>query len=150
MPGGVKLGLACKLFRNSGVTYGSPTWVEVKIVKDVTIPLEDEEADATTRGALGWEQIEPAIRKSGLEFQIVWDSADTNVQAILTAYLNRTKLDLAALDGAASGEGAQGLRAVMKVTKFARNEPLNGVVVIDVTIKPCFEITNPPVWATMA
>lgn len=143
----IKMGFACKLFRNTG-TYASPVWAEVKIVKDVQLNLEDEEADATTRAAGGWQEAEPSIRKGGLEFQMPWDPADTNLTAIRDAYLNRTSIDLAALDGPASGSNSQGLRALQKVFKFSRGEPLNGVATIDVSIKPCYEVTNPPTWAT--
>ena len=144
----VKMGFACKLFRNSGVNYASPTWLEVKIVKDVTLNLEDGEEDAATRGAGGWQQDEPGLRKAGLEFQIPLDTSDANYTALRDAYLARAFLDLAALDGPASGGNSQGLRAIMKIFKFSRGEPLNGVATVDVTIKPCYEVTNPPAWST--
>ena len=37
-----------KLYYNSG-SYASPTWVEICNVKDVTLSLEKDEVDVTTR-----------------------------------------------------------------------------------------------------
>ena len=49
----VKLGLDARPYRNTAA-YASPTWNEVKNVKDLTLSLEAGEADATTRGNGGW------------------------------------------------------------------------------------------------
>ena len=50
---GQKLGMEAKLYRNTR-QLRSPTWVEMKNVKDLTLNLEAGEADVTTRGNNGW------------------------------------------------------------------------------------------------
>ena len=145
----IKRGVFCKLFRNTG-TYGSPTWAEIKLVRDMVCNVADEEWDATCRAAGGQGQAEPSIRNTSLEGTLVWDSADTQVAAMLTAYLARTSLDMAALDGASSGAASQGPRALFKITQWKRNEGLRDGVTIDFVMKPCYEITNIPAWSTFA
>lgn len=145
----VKLGFNCKLFRNTG-TYGTPVWAAVPVMRDMKLTLEDEEWDASGRGAAGWDQAEPTTRKATIEGALIWDPVDTALTAIRDAYLNRTSLDMAALDGASSGASSQGLRAIWKVFSFSRNEELRAGCTIDVVFKPCYEVTNLPAWSTFA
>jgi hypothetical protein len=143
------LGVNCKLFQNTG-TYGTPVWSERKNVMDVKLPIDADEAEATTRGMNGWKALEPAILAAGVEFSSIWDTTDALVSALITAFFAKTSLDFAVLDGPSSGSGSQGLRAVMKVFKFERGEPIDGVATIDFGIKPNYNPTNPPVWSTFA
>ena len=43
----IKLGLDAKLYHNTG-SYGAPVWSEISNVRDLTLSLEDGEADVTT------------------------------------------------------------------------------------------------------
>lgn len=145
----VKFGFRCRLFRNTA-TWASPVWSALNVVRETTLGLTDEEWDASTRAALGWDQTEPTTRKATIEGSCIWTPADTGLIALRDAYLNRTALDLAALDGAASGEGSQGLRAMWKVFQFVRPEELRAGCIINFSLKPCYEITNLPNWMTAA
>src|SRR5690606_2046137 len=106
----IKLGLDAKLYRNTG-PYATPTWSEVKNVKDVTLSLEAGEADVTTRGNNGWRATVATLKDGSIEFEMVWDSDDTDFTAIRDAFLNKTALDLAVMDGDITTTGTQGLRA---------------------------------------
>ena len=86
---GVKLGMDAKLYRNTG-TYASPTWNEVKNVKDVTLNLEAGSADVTTRGNGGWRANIATLKDASLEFEMVWDTADDDFAAIRTAFLGNS------------------------------------------------------------
>ena len=46
----MKLGINGKLYQNTGA-YGSPTWVEITNVRDLTLNMDAAEADATTPGS---------------------------------------------------------------------------------------------------
>ena len=81
----VKLGLDAKLFRNTGV-YATPTWVEMKNVKDLTLNLEASESDVTTRGNAGWRATIAALKDGSIEFEMVWDTADADFVAIKDAF----------------------------------------------------------------
>jgi hypothetical protein len=143
------LGVNCKLFSNTA-SYSTPTWVERKNVMDVKLPIDADEAEATTRGMNGWKALEPAILAAGVEFTSIWETTDAWITALVTAFFAKSSLDIAVLDGPSSGgsPASQGLRAVMKVFKFERGEPIDGVATIDFGIKPCYNPANPPAWQT--
>ena len=142
----VKLGLDAKMFRNTG-TYAAPVWNEIKNVRDVTLSLETGEADATTRGNNGWRATVATLKDGSVEFDMVWDSADDDFTAIRDAFLNKTALEMAVLDGDVAAAGSQGLRASFMVTNFSRNEPLEEAITASVTVKPTYS-ANPPAWMT--
>jgi hypothetical protein len=144
----VKLGLDAKLYRNTG-TYTTPTWNEVKNVKDVTLNLEAGEADVTTRGNAGWRATVATLKDASIEFEMVWDSADDDFAAIRDAFLNRTPIELAVMDGDITTTGSQGLRASCIVTNFSRNEALEEAITVSVTVKPTYA-DNAPSWMTVS
>ena len=141
---GVKLGMDAKLYRNTG-SYGSPTWNEMPNCKDVTLNLEAGEADVTTRGNNGWRATVATLKDASIEFEMVWDSADLDFEAIRDAFLNKTAIELAVMDGDITVVGNQGLRASCMVTNFTRNEPLEEAISVSVTVKPTYA-TNAPSW----
>jgi hypothetical protein len=142
----VKLGLDAKMFRNTG-TYSTPVWNEIKNVRDVTLSLETGEADATTRGNNGWRATVATLKDGSVEFDMVWDSADDDFTAIRDAFLNKTALELAVMDGDIATTGSQGLRASFMITNFSRNEPLEEAITASVTVKPTYS-AHPPEWMT--
>jgi len=81
-----------------------------------------------------------------VSFSLLYEPADADYLALETAYQTKAALDLAILDGPITTAGSRGLRAKWKIFGWKRNEALRDAVTIDVTIKPCYEITNPPTW----
>lgn len=143
----VKLGLDAKLYRNTA-TFAAPTWNEIKNVKDVTLNLEAGEADVTTRGNNGWRATVATLKDGSIEFEMVWDSADDDFGSIRDAFLNKTALDLAVMDGDIATAGSQGLRASCMITNFSRNEALEEAITVSVTAKPTYS-ANPPIWLSI-
>lgn len=145
---GVKLGMDAKLYRNLG-SYETPTWAEVKNVKDVTLNLEAGEADVTTRGNAGWRANIATLKDASLEFEMVWDTDDDDFSAIRQAFLSSGAVEFAVMDGDIETEGSQGLRATMAITGFSRSEPLEEAISVSVTAKPTYA-DNPPEWMTVS
>lgn len=143
----VKLGLDAKLFRNTA-SYATPTWAEITNVRDVTLNLEAGEADVTTRGNNGWRATVATLKDGSIEFEMVWDSDDDDFTAIRDAFLNKTSVEMAVMDGSMATSGSQGLRASFMVTSFSRNEPLEEAITVSVTAKPTYS-TSPPEWMTV-
>lgn len=139
---GAILGADCKLYRNTG-TVNSPTWDEVTIVRDLTLNLEKGEADATTRGAGGWEQILAGLKKASVDFEIVWDKASADFTAFKDAFFNGTTVECAVLDGVANTNGTSGLRSDMAVIAFNRNEQLQQAVNAGIKMRPGYSSTAP-------
>ena len=143
-----KTGLGCKLYHNSA-TWESPTWGEVDLVKDVTLNLEKGEADVTTRANGGWRAYVGTLKDGSVEFEMLWDPADTAFAAIRDAYLDNTPVEMAVMDGEITENGSEGLHAEFEVTQFNRNEPLEEGVTANVTLKPAHSENNPE-WLTVS
>ena len=144
----IKLGMQAKLYRNSG-SYGTPTWVEVGNVKDLTLNLEAGEADVTTRSNSGWRATVATLKDGSIEFEMVWDTTDANFTAIQQGFFNNTPVEFAIMDGAIATAGSQGLRATMSITNFSRSEALEEAIMVSVTAKPTYA-ANAPSWMTIA
>jgi len=140
----IPLGLNCKLYRNTG-TYATPVWDEITGARDVAINLNADEADVTTRGGGGWKAILQSLNDASLDVEIPWDSADADMTAIRSAFIARTSIEVAAMDGDISVSGAEGFRATVAITKFERSEPLNGPAMVSITLKPTVS-ANAPEW----
>lgn len=145
---GKKVGLSCKLYRNTG-TFGVPVWSEIDLARDVTLNLEAGEADASTRASV-WREMLQTLKDAGIEFELASDSEDAEFTAIKDAFFNNTTLDILALDGGSGVSGSQGLRMISVVTAFSRSEPLEETVTISVTIKPTPNSDSDPTWFSVA
>ena len=125
-----------------------PNLEEVDNVRNLTANLDHAEADATTRGNNGWRATEPTLKEASIDFNIVFDADDSFFRAVRNAWLNKTKLALAVLSGAADATGTEGLWADFKVSSFKKNEELEDVQSVDVTVKPAYSAV-PPEWVTV-
>lgn len=145
---GLVFGFQCNLYRNTGA-YGTPTWTVIPTVKDATLDLGGSDVDVSTRGNGGWKADALALLEAGLEFEVIWDTADTNLAALITAFFDRSVLDFLILDGAATVVGSQGLRAQCQIMKFPRDEKLDDAVRVKISIKPSYS-AYPPTWYTVS
>ena len=109
------LGLEAKLFFGAA---GSTATTEMKNVKDVT------------------------LKEASVEFEMIWDTADSGFNAIRKAYFGSSALSLFVSDG----EG-NGLDADFVVTSFSRSEPLEEALKVSVTCKPTL-VSRAPTWVS--
>ncbi len=144
----IKLGNEAKLYYDASGVGGS-TWTELTNVKDVTLNLETGEADVTTRGNAGWRATVATLKDGSIEFEMVWDTADTGFTAIKDAYFNNTPIGFAVMDGDVVTVGSQGLHADFSITNFSRNESLEEAITVSVTAKPTYS-TVAPDWVTVS
>lgn len=137
-----------KLFRNTG-SFASPTWNEVPNVKDLTLGLDKDETDVTTRASGGFKEFVDGMIDASVEFSMLWDDADEDFTALRTAFFAKTPIEFAVMDGPVSGDGSsgsQGLRATCMVKGFTRNENLGEALMVDVTIRPTKNANAAPAW----
>lgn len=142
----IRLGLDAKLYLDTSATPATPTWALIGNCKDVTLNLETNEADVTTRSANGWKATAPTLKDASVDFTMLWDSSDTNFTKLRTAFIARTTVYMAVMDGEVATPGSQGLIAMMMVSKFTRNEPLDQAMTVDVTVKPTYYPAIAPYW----
>ena len=141
----VKLGDDMKLYYCAAGIGGTPVWTELAIVRDVKLNQSKGEADVTTRASGGWKQTVGTLKDAGIEFEVVWDTANAGFQAVMDAYFDDTLIGLAVTDGPIDESGTQVFRADCAVLKFDRNEPLENAVTVSVAAKPTYS-ANPPVF----
>lgn len=143
-----QLGMNARLYYKEGGQDESGPWVELGNAKDVTLNLETDEADVTTRANKGWKAIVATLKSASVEFEMVWDRQDPGFKVIRNAFLNNRIVGIQVLDGPAEGgeePDGQGLQADWMITSFKRNEPLGEAITVSVTIKITYSAT-PPTW----
>lgn len=138
----IRLGMDAKLYRNAG-SGGSPNWIEVTNVKDLTLNLEKGEADVTTRANGGWRATVGTLKDASIEFQMVWDANDAGFAAIQQAFFSNTPIEFAVMDGDISDPSSEGLVATCDIFNFTRNETLEEAIMVDVTLKPTYSGSAP-------
>ena len=133
-----------KLYRNTDDPYdNSPTWSLVTNVRDLTRNREKDLADASIRGSSYHLQV-ATLKTFGIDFQMVYDPADTDVIAFEAAYEDDTDIEMLILDGSIDTAGSKGIRFQGQVSKFTVNEALADVGLVDVSIVPGYTPTNLP------
>jgi len=134
---GALIGLDAKLYRGAA---GAPATTEMLNVRNVKLPIEKGEANISRRGSR-WELTKATLKKASVDFEMINDDADADVQAIATAFFADTPLAFKILDK----ESGHGLDADFEITKFERSEDLEDAQVISVSIKPTY-VGRWPAW----
>lgn len=143
-----RIGLEMYLYRNTA-TYGSPTWVLVESLRDLTRTLQKATADFSTRGTGKFRSKRGTLRDFDVEFEMIEDYSDVDFVALQDAFLNDTQLDIMLLNGTSATSGAKGWRIQVEVFKFTSKEPLEGAVTVDVGISVCYDPDHPPTQVTI-
>lgn len=141
-----RLGLDAALYRNSG-TYSTPVLVKVGNCKDVTVNLEKNKADVTTRSNNGWRANIGVLKDASVDFAMVWNTSDENFQAIRDAFLHNTPIEFFVMSADVAETDSEGLRATFSIDKFTKNEPLEDAQGVDVSMSPTFA-DHAPDWVT--
>ncbi len=139
-----------KIYYRSAGTYASPTWSEITLAKDVTLNLEKSDVDVTTRGSGGFTEYADGLIDASVEFSMLYDTADSAFSAFESAFFNKTSVDMAIMDGDVSTTGSEGLRAIMMVGSFTRNETLGEALMVDISLKPVQNDDANPSWYTVS
>lgn len=136
-----------KFYRNTG-TYATPTWDLIGNVKDLTLSLEKDETDVTTRASGGWKEFVDGMKDATIEFGMLWDTGDADFTAIKDAFTGNTAIEVLVLDGLVATTGSQGLRVTCMVKSFTRNENLGEALMVDVSLRPVKNSNAAPAWYT--
>ena len=137
------LGFNAKTYYNTG-TYGTPVWVELKNVVDLTMGDEMDETDVSTREGAGFSEYEPGMRNLDLSFQMINRKSDVYVAYLRDKYTSRLAVDMQVLDDTIAADGV-GVRASWKVFSFPSAQELRNSQTIDVTMKPCYATNKPTI-----
>jgi len=122
-----KVGYEGVVYYNTG-TEGSPVWVEIDTVRDVTLNLTRNEIDDTSRTTNGWRSRLGGLSEWGADFEMIYDTSNTSWQKIRESYFDNTIVDVLILDGDITVDDKEGLRGNVFVTEMSREEPLEDVM----------------------
>jgi hypothetical protein len=142
---GVQMGFEAKLFYCGTGIGGTPTWTEAQGVKDCTLTVQGKEVDISTRRGNGFQATGVGLIDAGIEFDMPMNPSDPAFQAFETAFFSRNTIGLAAMSGPMTTINSRGLWADCVITKFDRDENLEGAQVVKVTAKPT-DSANAPQW----
>lgn len=146
----LKLGLDAKLYIDTNTNFGTPTWSEVSNCMDLTLALEKNDADVTTRGNNGWRAKVGVLKDATLDWKMIYDTADANFTKVRDAFLNNNNVHIAVMDGDIGDAGTEGFEAVMSILKFSKNEPLEEAQTVDVSATPTYYPALAPMWNTVS
>lgn len=135
------VGYEGSIYYNSGTT-GSPVWSEIDTVRDVTLNLEGNEVDDTSRTTDGWRSRKQGLKQWGADFEMVYNTANTAWQKVRQSFFENTTIEVLILDQDIQVDGAEGLRGTVFVTNFEKSEPLEDVQSNSTT----FVGNGTPVW----
>ena len=138
-----KMGIDGKLYFCAAGIGGTPTWTLLSNVRNVTLKNTKAEADATTRTNNGWKAVVATLKEASIDFEMVWDPADTGLAAIYGSYMANTIRGIACVDGDIAGPTANGFKADCMVSSIDREEQLDGVMTLKVTVKPTYSAHAP-------
>ncbi len=138
---------SAKTYYNTA-SYATPTWSEISNIANLSLNLDKDEIDLTTRGSGGFKEFVDGLIDAGIDFDLVWDTSDAAFTAIQTAYFAKTAVEFLILDGDEGTTGSQGLRVTCMIKKFSRSEQLGDALKVDVTIRPVKNSDAAPAWYT--
>lgn len=156
------LGLECVFQYNDNYLTGddekhipntnTPTWKEVKLIKDVNVAMTRNVTDVSVRKGQGWRRYKDVLADAVITFQMIFDPNDSAYSYFSQAWWQRKYVDLQALDGPNPPLGppdgrllSQGLRAVYVISNFSQPQPLEGVLVWDMEFR-LSDIDFTPKW----
>jgi len=136
----------------NSATYSSPTWVELKKVRDVTINLSAGEVETNARES-AWKLSRQGLRELSVSFgYLTKQGADTVFDALRAAFFARTTTEFLFLDAAATETGAEGIRAHFQIFSQTINQGLEDVVTADYEVRPVYAEESAalvtPTWYT--
>ncbi len=136
------LGRNAKLYLNTG-SYGSPTWLEIANISDLTLNRAWDEAETNSRES-AMKMILKTLLDGGISGKMKFTIGDSGTTTIIDA-LNSptTTLDVMCLNGPQTTNGVYGLRYPCQVTQGNEDQGLGVALYEDITFKPT-PTTNPP------
>ena len=134
----VRVSLDAKLYYGPAETTASTL---LNTVGDVTVSLKKSETKISSR-ASRWALFKGALKEAEISFEVVDDSSDGALGALLAAFMSDTPMAFLVKD-AVDGSG---MDADFEVLGADRDEKLEDAIKYKFTIKPTY-VTRYPTWS---
>jgi hypothetical protein len=142
---GIRFGIDGKSYFCPSGIGGTPSWSELSSVKNVTLNIDGKEVDVTTRASAPFAATDISLQEATIDLEVPFNETDPGYLALEAAFIARALIGMAVMSGPILTNGSRGLWADCKITKFDRDEPLEGQIMVKVTAKPTYS-TNVPKW----
>ncbi len=119
--------MAHKLGHETTISIGSN---QLKLSRDITVNQGGSEVDVTSRNSGGVKQVVLGLKDLSINFQAIYDASDSAITALQVSYNAGTPVSVTLSDPTLDYNGS------WVCTQFNVNEPIDGVVTVDVTLKP--------------
>lgn len=116
---------------------------ELTNIKDLGMPINKDQADVTTRANNGWKATLPTLKDAEITFDMVYDTSDAGMVQLQKSFFTDSNIAIAVLDGAKATVGTRGFWMDCQVTKFEKQEPLDGAQMVSVALKPGYSAVAP-------
>lgn len=149
---GIVLGLDCELYLCTGgigATPGAAEGVEVVNARDVKIPLSKGKTDVSRRGGGNWKASAGTQKEATIDLDLLFVEGDPNYSTLLDSYINGTLVGVRAAKGDPTVAGTEVFEADCEVMKMDGPEPLDGALIVAVSLEPTFS-ADPPRTFTVA
>jgi len=141
-------GKDCLVYRSTGASFGSPTWVAISHIQDLTRADQRSRSDVSGKGE-DIKTFDVGARAIETSFKLVCVRADASQVIFAAALVARTPIQLLVLNGTTAVNGAKGINADWYIEKFDESQPLDGNLTYDVTIVPA-KTANAPTTTTIS
>ena len=144
------LGKDAKAYFAASANAALAAMTEMDNIQDATCDMSKSEIIISSRAGSGWELTAAGLKKAAIDFKMLWKPGDTAFDAIQANWDSGAALSMAFLDGGKAVVGSQGMHGNFQVTNFKRNEPIDGPITVDVTVKMSSVITGGTGWTKVA
>jgi hypothetical protein len=132
----MKLGIRAKLYYRSAGNFGTPTWTELTLVRDLTLNAADDTTDAPTR-ASRVKAMAKTLKDIAFDASMRASDTDAGYTAVYDAYLSASSnIDVMVLDGSSSSNGARGFRYEAIVHKAGQPQNIADAIYTDFGFAP--------------
>lgn len=112
-------------------TAGTKATTEIKKVKNVSLSLNGNEADTTTRGDGGWKMTDIVLFESSVDLEFNYKANEQIIVDLIDSFLNKSPISCFIADDAGNGLDADWI-----ITSCPIDQPVSDKATIKITIKP--------------
>ena len=129
-----------------GVDTATPTLNDSSLsvvaeARDVTLDQSASEVDATTKAGAGMKATVTALKDLTIEGELLYKMDNANYGILRDAFLSSNFVAAALLTGPKAHAASEGPLGRWSVTKLSQPQPLDGVQLVQFTLK-LFELTD--------
>jgi hypothetical protein len=149
------LGLDAKIYYEASLAAGTlatAVWTEIDLARDVNTSASANETETSDRRS-NFVTTCPSLITLETSFTATYENSDSQLDDIRDAFLNRTPLLVAVVDGDITVTGTEGFVYWAHVFTNDFNQPLTEQATVEITFKPTSppstDATTNPQWYTV-